>query len=116
MTRREIFEKARKHLLAQGRRAERVDRSECRYRTSSNLMCAVGCLIPDELYTEEIEGRAANKLPKDILEHILGPHYTTGDIDFLVRLQIIHDRRRPAQWEAELTAFELRELEAGGLV
>ena len=28
----------------------------CKYRTTGGAKCAVGCLIPDDLYDEEIEG------------------------------------------------------------
>jgi hypothetical protein len=31
-------------------------RHACRYRTSEELACAIGCLIPDGYYTEKIEG------------------------------------------------------------
>ena len=44
------------HLRKQGRRAVDKVRDVCVYRTADGLKCAVGCLIPDELYDKGIEG------------------------------------------------------------
>lgn len=54
-------DKIEKHLIQQKARAVQIDpdpsKSRCQYRTDSGLMCAAGCLIPDEMYNPEIEGR-----------------------------------------------------------
>lgn len=44
-----------RHLRQQGRRAA-DSRGQCYYRTPEGLRCAIGCRIPDERYTPEIEG------------------------------------------------------------
>jgi hypothetical protein len=51
----EVFDLVANHLFKQGRPA-RQDDGRCRYRMKSGLRCAVGVLIPDELYKEEFEG------------------------------------------------------------
>ena len=52
MTLREIFETVKAHLLAQGKQAA-DENGQCLYRAPGGLKCAVGCLIPDELYTQK---------------------------------------------------------------
>lgn len=56
MTLQEIYDKVKAHLLAQGKPAVDWRTSQCRYRAAGGLKCAVGCLIKDEAYAEEIEG------------------------------------------------------------
>lgn len=58
MTRQEIFDKALAHLRVQGCQAIEAN-TTCLYRTSSGLKCAIGALIPDEVYTPDMEGEAA---------------------------------------------------------
>lgn len=50
----QVFDQVAVHIIAQGRRAQ--DYGSCRYRTEDGLKCAVGCLIPDELYDPHLEG------------------------------------------------------------
>lgn len=50
----EARKKIVEHLTKQKSRA--ADDGGCRYRTEDGKMCAVGCLIPDALYSPEIEG------------------------------------------------------------
>ena len=79
-----IFNKVFKHLFKQGKRAASLGNT-CFYRYNG-LKCAIGCLIPDRLYTKTIEGRSIFNL--DI--NNLGIKYT-GDISFLHDLQREHD-------------------------
>lgn len=55
MTPQEIFDKAARHLLTQGVKCVDSD-GICKYRGDEGTACAVGCLIPDELYDQGIEG------------------------------------------------------------
>jgi len=54
LTNQEIFTRVKRHLLKQKCQAKAL--GGCRYRTSDDLKCAVGCLIPKKLYKTEIEG------------------------------------------------------------
>lgn len=55
MTEQEIFDTVLTHLREQGKAS--TNRSGgCRYRGEGGTTCAVGCLIPDELYDPLIEG------------------------------------------------------------
>ena len=55
MTEQEIFDTVLTHLREQGEAATSAGGS-CRYRGANGTACAVGCLIPDELYDPLIEG------------------------------------------------------------
>ncbi len=50
----QIFDTVARHLHQQ--RGRSVDGVQCLYRGPGDLKCAVGCLIPDELYTPDMEG------------------------------------------------------------
>ncbi len=63
--------------LAKQRKGSRVagTDSTCAYRGNDNTMCAIGCLIPDELYNEGYEGkniRALLSWPSDLTLFING--------------------------------------------
>ncbi len=104
MDRQEVYNKVKTHLLTQKRQA--VQGTTCVYRTSSGLKCAVGCLIPDEVYTTDFESKdVVNLLIKfPNLKTILGVE-TYGDIQFLARLQNIHDNYILQEWTQKLNAF-----------
>lgn len=60
MTNQEIFDRVIAHLRKQGEPAVN-DEGDCRYRVEVDdrvLMCAVGCLIADEHYSENFEGKS----------------------------------------------------------
>lgn len=56
MTHQEIFDFVWTKLCEQG--AKSYENGKCRYRTSTRLKCAVGHLIPDDLYDPAMEGAA----------------------------------------------------------
>lgn len=61
MTLQEIFDKVVVHLHKQNKQSKVGGNSvytACMYRTPEGLSCAVGCLIPDGMYTARIESTA----------------------------------------------------------
>lgn len=79
-------------------------------------MCAIGCLIPKELYSPEIEGTDAKALFGYATNWSVDPKYSTPlrayfevssveDIKILTELQDIHDECDVNSW-----AFMLKEL------
>lgn len=116
MKKQEIFDKVYRHLLVQGVRAE--DDNGCRYRIGK-LMCAIGCLIPDELYDEKIEEAAADRF---VADNDLGSSVSNSAAEkyrlcrkigkkiglypsqrsLLVALQTVHDEHEPSGWEVAL--------------
>lgn len=61
----------------------------CLYRSNNREHgCAIGILIPDDLYQTSIENVTVYELPKNILDSIMGDNLNKR---FLGRLQCIHD-------------------------
>ena len=104
MSMREIFNKVEKHLLKQNKQSIRI--GSCKYRTDSGLSCAVGCLIPDQMYRAHanIEFSVVSGLPSDVLTPIIGVHYAKArrKLDLLGGLQYIHDAYQPSAWPEAL--------------
>lgn len=92
MNKQEIFDKVAKHLIQQGCASVHEELNECRYRTDEGLMCAVGCLIPDEIYKRNMEGLAAEDLLRAFpeVEEFLGVE-VNEDRCFISTLQHAHD-------------------------
>ena len=120
MTSQEIFDTVLDHLREQGKAS--VGRSnECRYRGEDGTSCAVGCLLPDELYHPLIEGVAveqllgADSLPSSYKSHAheilpimarIEGHLGAEHLKLLKELQDAHDmslslKGLPA-WENEM--------------
>ncbi len=105
MTPQEIFDRVTEHLLAQGRACKSQEDSSCFYRMGP-LRCAVGCLIPDERYSPELEGfeldgvgRVAEALVDVIPTH--GAQRRTA-LGVLRALQNCHHQVHPKNWPKRL--------------
>ena len=115
----EIFEHVTAHLLKQGARSviavafvtNDCPAGSCAYRGAGGTRCAVGCLIPDALYSELYEGQLAEKLSA-VRPSPFGWTATPGQVKLLTRLQRLHDSSDPAAWKTALHAVK-RELDAG---
>ena len=104
---REIFDKVKTHLLAQGERA--LEGSMCVYHAQSGLKCAVGCLITEEAYIEALEGDTidtADDLGLRAALEASGISLDRTTINMLFRLQSIHDNVYPPDWVNELDNLE----------
>jgi hypothetical protein len=86
-TKQETFDFVVRHLYKQGKPAR--ENYYCRYRTNDGLMCAVGCLIPDEVYTPKMEGKIAPDLAESLFPNL--PQEITYYSDMLDSLQWVHD-------------------------
>jgi len=99
MNKQEIFDKVATHLLTQMEKSGHIVTSSCLYRSPNGLKCAIGCLIPDELYDPEFEGKTVIDLPIDLLKTI----GINDDHVYLLRvLQTVHDCNQPSDWKEEL--------------
>lgn len=95
MNAQEIFNAVATHLFTQGERA--VERGDvvCKYR-AGNLKCAVGALIPDEIYDPKMDketngdGTGVRSLLHRF-ENIL-PSWFEDNWRLLESLQLVHDR------------------------
>lgn len=85
-TSQEVFDIVAKHLITQGKPAHDPRTATCYYRFEG-LKCAVGAIIPDELYDADMECRTVSELNAKF--PTLGPFL--GDIPLLTDLQMTHD-------------------------
>lgn len=121
-----IFDVVAGHLLAQRQRSGYYgdpmlgqDKWYCTYRAPGGLRCAIGVLIPDEVYastrleglgarTEEVRRAIAPVygVPQEKAEIVRGVCTAPPDVEqavrFLVDLQILHDGNNPEEWPRQL--------------
>lgn len=89
MNRQEVFDTMLAHLRKQGRVAV-IDGVGCAYRTPEGLKCAVGALIPDNLYNPNIENKSVMSYE---VRQCLPFSITESDRSFLSDVQLnMHDR------------------------
>lgn len=99
MNTQQIFDKVATHLLTQNRQAMTL--GGCMYRAEDGAMCAVGCLINDNEYTEELEGRSLwdeityedgySTTVREAVERSIGRPITMKEYEMLRDLQQVHD-------------------------
>ncbi|NBX18974.1 MAG: hypothetical protein EBR09_16615 [Proteobacteria bacterium] len=105
MNNQEAFEMAVKHLRKQGCCSQRVGRFElegtatCMYRMNG-LKCAIGALIPDEVYQESFEGTGIRILLRT--EPTINELFKKVNTNLLENLQEVHDNREVKEWEESL--------------
>ena len=83
----EIFDYAIKHLKNQGTQSMvGPGHGICGYRGHDGTMCAVGCLLADDEYEPDMEGKGVYKivLPPRLANHVF----------LLQELQRLHDHRQ----------------------
>jgi hypothetical protein len=97
MTPQEAFEKAAKHLIAQGEPAGQMVNGSwrCYYRSPDGLKCAIGALIPDELYSADMECNSAYEIVHvfEDLAFLRDANIFDEDsvTNLLDELQVLHD-------------------------
>jgi hypothetical protein len=90
----EVFDLAVTHLRTQGRRSivtALSGRDHCAYRGSDGLKCAIGVMIPDELYSPDMEGAS---LALSLIVDTLPPAVQKMSMEYLHALQMCHDAPR----------------------
>lgn len=106
MTKQEIFDKVWKFFIVE-KHKKSMFKETCLYR-SRHSRCAVGCLIPDELYSKDMETLPISELMKGIhpLSVLLGGR---ANVNLLQRLQAAHDASSRYTFYAQLK-FELKDI------
>lgn len=102
MTKQEIFNKVKDHLLTQNERSLNDD-ARCAYRGENNTKCAIGCLIPDELYKPEMDALPSSVFTlyrryPDVFSEMLGVDSVAPLLPLLNDLQVVHDGDSPDEW------------------
>lgn len=99
----EAYDVAAAHLLKQKKIAMEI--GKCLYRATNGNMCAIGCLIPDDVYKSSFETKQASTLLYDPDFRAL---FENPDKNFLDELQYVHDGNQPKEWESELNLLAER--------
>lgn len=82
------------------------NRSHCLYRDDNGNKCFIGCLINDEVYSEDFEctvGVCSETIIKAL--RLSGWNIDKGDTEELSQLQHIHDAFNPSEWCEKLKDF-----------
>lgn len=93
----QVFNQVATHMLTQNQHSM-LKCGGCAYRSSAGFKCAVGCLIADNEYRDDMEGTNVSGLLAQCgafpqaLTHPL-PH-----VGLLSKLQMIHDRQPVGEW------------------
>ena len=107
----EIFDKVKKHLLKQEVKSVNKE-GACGYRGLNGRVCAIGCLIPDSLYDENMENLSIWN-ETCIEATLLGQNRELADLlgiengPLLRELQVVHDNYHPSSWEKALDGLKL---------
>lgn len=88
MNAQQIFDRVLDHLRKQGLASVGND-GGCMYRAPDGAMCAAGCLIADEHYSDSLERRCADQPP--VMDAIERSGIDLVHIGLLRDLQIAHD-------------------------
>jgi len=98
LTRQDVFETGVKGLFQQGKPAI-TEGGECQYRSEKGLKCAMGFIIPDHMYNEDMESRniaillSENEEIQSLFEEGFGVVGQDGLRCFLSEMQSkLHDR------------------------
>ena len=96
MNNQEVYDKVKEHLLSQNLRSINPI-GECLYRGENGAMCAVGVLIPDDMYYSSFESQSCDS---EAIRYVLNKFKI--DVKFVCKLQIIHDSLSTCMWPKAL--------------
>lgn len=112
-----IFDTVKTHLLTQMEKSVKPGSitnlygEVCLYRGPSGRKCAIGCLIPDHLYTTKMESLAVGSLLISypfLHRHMMNKSEAIRCLDLLTALQRVHDIFRVEQWKLKLFGVAMR--------
>ncbi len=114
MTHKEMFEKVRDGLFAQGKKSTK--NGMCAYRGENDTKCAIGILIADEYYDKTFEGIGISPLGLEAISSkemilrgaiakSLGRSLDKNDLSFFGAMQYIHDTFEPLLWAGKLSEY-----------
>ena len=81
------------------------------YDIQPDLKCAIGHIIPDDLYDSDIENSAADT--PSVLQIVMEAHkdweITDASVKMMLQLQKIHDGKFPPDWVLHFSSFKFHE-------
>lgn len=112
-TQQELYDIVVAHLRKQHAKSQSPDKKICMYRGEGGLKCAVGVLIPDEIYNHAMEFslHTLTFYKGDLLPDNLRLEFATH-FDLLSTLQEVHDKVEIDNWEKKFkTTAKLLDLQ-----
>ncbi len=116
MDKQAIYNQVRDHLLKQNAQSRLPSRASsfgeiqgvCAYRGQGGKMCAVGCLIKDKFYSNELENKPCI-MPEieEAIDRSIGPT-ESGSYNLLYDLQNVHDSTAVAFWPSALKEVAIK--------
>ncbi|WP_395066127.1 hypothetical protein [Paraburkholderia silvatlantica] len=107
----DVFDVIAWQLLRQNARATAFDGVKCMYRAPDGKRCAIGWIMPDEVYHKTIEFMGV----RDIAQQMINTNYADAFARFLYRhmdllrdLQEMHDARMPCDWPVAMRVIAQR--------
>ena len=102
LTRQEVYDIVKSHLLDQGSKSLMETGDMCAYRGENGTSCAVGCLIPDEDFPSQLEGKDIHGLVCSSTLNQKLVSFLRKHMFLLYELQRIHDNIPVENWPHEL--------------
>lgn len=109
LNKQQVFDKVAAHLLAQKITSSKshIVGGSCLYRGPNGTKCAVGCLIPDDLYEPSMEGKSVPgsgdfDMYLSTVGKVLTQIVEKDTFPLLAALQLLHDTIKPDNWDLEL--------------
>jgi len=106
----DVFNYVKQHLLNQQERSLDPHTLSCFYRAQNEsgktLMCAVGCLIDDNFYSEKLEN--SSPYDSDVKKAVENSIFSDWEynVSLLSELQNIHDEYEADEWSVKLESLE----------
>ncbi|WP_233866755.1 hypothetical protein [Paraburkholderia adhaesiva] len=102
-----VFNFVAEQLLHQNARAMAPGTAKCMYRAPDGRRCAIGWLMPDEVYRSRLEYIGVNELASELLtstnpEHFRFAEFLLRHMWLLRELQGLHDAHTPDAWPVRL--------------
>ena len=98
-----VFEFVKQHLLTQGQKSESI--TSCLYKQPNGMSCAIGCLIENEFYNDNLEFKngddpvVINAIKQSLPNWVINKN-------ILIELQELHDEIEVDEWEWQLEILE----------
>ena len=97
-----VFNKVKKHLLTQNKKAQLAD-GACVYLAPDGCKCAVGCLIKKKYYNPDLEGHSITYPSVRNALKLSGIDFNSDEMTNLIDcVRNLHDHYKPKDWKKEL--------------
>ncbi len=105
VTDKDVFDYVSLFLINQNKKSE-LKEIGCAYRGLDGEKCAIGCIISNDSYSENLESLTVydQKIQWAIRASL--PNYNVLNETFLSQLQEVHDNHEPDEWQVIFSRFQ----------